>query len=78
MTVMKIVRASARLLLANTCLCKMQLEFILFKPIISGSGQPTGERVIYEQKKYSLQCYQGVEAGVCHFRAERSVHCHFL
>ena len=78
MTVMKIVRASARLLLANTCLCKMQLELILFKPIMSGSGQPTGKRLIYEQNKYSLQCYQGVEAGVCHFRAERSVHCHFL
>ena len=78
LTVMKIMRPSAQLLLANTCFCKMHLKLILFKPIMSGSGRPTGGRLIYGQKKYSLQCYQGMEAGVCHFRAERSVQCHFL
>ena len=69
MTVMKIVRASARLLLANTCLCKMHLEFILFNPIMNVSGRPTGGRLNYGQKHFSVQCYQVAEVVVCHVTA---------
>jgi len=78
MTVMKIVRPSARLFLANTCFCKTHLEFILFKPIMWGSGRPTGGRLNYGQKRYSVQCDRVAEASVCHVRAERSVQYHFL